>query len=370
MTITQLDMQDSLIIDCDALGAGPGASGGGIAVLYQSAANITDTSFAGNTALTYGAGLFVQGSEINLSGCTIAENEISPGVAESADESYGAGLFTAPDTGRGNAVTGTVESCTISNNIGMQVFDDDRHAGPINDVRYNSNTFYSTHFGNHIYNNAITAKQNANGLNTLEVVRSGAPNTFKSQVDNTQPGTAPIAGALLAVPPQALATNAPGDPAPPTDTWLGYAWSGDTATLDGAEVSGNTGVSAATVGNHELLVGSTPFTATTANGALQWATLIADPEYIQSGETTNLFWATPAGAFLDCDIDQGVSITPATSGSVEVSATLDRTFRLTTVTEEGGVATSATVVIGIAPVPIFVDGFESGDTSAWSLPVP
>ena len=367
--VTQLDMQDSLVIDCDAMGGGPGASGGGITVMNQSVANITDTLIAGNTALKFGAGLFAQGSEINVSGCTIVENEISPGVAESVNESFGAGIFTGPDVGRDLAVTGVVENSIISNNIGMQVFDDDRNAGPINDVRYNSNIFYSTHFGTDIFNNSITPKQNAAGLNALEVVRSGAPNTFKSQVDNSQPGTAPVVGALLAVPPQTLGANAPGDPAPPTDTWLGYAWSGDTATLDGNPVTGNTGVSASTVGIHELLVGSNLLTAAISDAALPQAMLTPDPEYIQSGETSDLSWATPGGTFLDCEINQGISITPAASGTVPVSAILDRTFYLATVTEEGGTTAVTTVFVGDPPELIFTDGFESSDSSLWSSTV-
>ncbi len=368
--VTQLDMRDSLVIDCDAMGAGPGASGGGITVMNQSLADITNTVIAGNTALKFGAGLFAQGSEIKVSGCTIVENEISPGVEEPVTESYGAGIFTGPDIGRSIAVTGVVENCIISNNIGMQVFDDDRNTGPINDVRYNSNIFYSTHFGTDIFNNPITPKQDAAGLNTLEVVRSGAASTFKSQIDNSQAGTAPVVGVLLAVPPLALGTNAPGDPAPPSDTWLGYAWSGDAATLDGDAVTGNTGVSATTVGVHELLVGSTLLTATISDAALPQATLIPDPEYIQSGETSGLSWATPGGTFLDCELDQGVSITPATSGTVPVTAILDRTFYLATVTAEGGTTAATTVFVGAPPTAIFADGFENSDTSQWSSTVP
>jgi len=40
-------------------------------------------------------------------------------------------------------------------------------------------------------------------------------------------------GKILAVPPQILTTNANGDSALPTLAYLDYAWSGDSATLDG-----------------------------------------------------------------------------------------------------------------------------------------
>ncbi len=368
--LTQLDMQDSLVIDCDAMGAGTGASGGGITVMNQSAASISNTVLAGNTALKYGAGLFAQGSSILVSGCTLVENEISPGVNETISESYGAGIFTGPDTGRDLAVTGTVSNCVISNNIGMQVFDDDRNAGPINDVRYNANIFYSTYFGSSIYNDAIAPAQDAAGLNDLEIQRTGASNTLKSQVDNSQPANAPVVGALLVVPPEALWTNAPGDLAPPTDLWLAYASSGASATLDGETVTGNTGISAGTVGDHELLVASKSYTVTASDAALPQASLVADPEYIISGGVSDLSWDTPSGTFLDCGIDQGLSISPAVSGTVEVSASLDRVFRLTTLTEEGGATASAQLFIGEDPGLIFSDDFESADLTAWSFVTP
>ncbi len=365
--LTQLDIQDSLIINCDAMGEGPGATGGGITIMNRSLANMTGTFVAGNTALRYGAGIFVQGSEINASDCTIVENEVSPGVDELASESYGAGIFTGPDIGRGLEVSGVFENCIISNNVGMQVFDDDRNAGPVNDVRYNSNTFYSTHFGDDVYNDAITPRQDAAGLNELEVVRTDAPNTLKSQVDNVQAADIPIVGTLLAAPPKLLGTNAPGDPAPLTDGWLGFAWSGGVAvSLDGTSLTDHTGFSAASVGDHTLVVDSESFAVSVTAAPIPEGTLDVSPQYIQSGGVADLFWATPVGAFLDCEIDQGVSIAYGPSGSVQVSAVLDRTFHLVTITEEGGTSSSETLFVGTPPDEIFSDGFETGDFLRWS----
>ena len=104
-------------------------------------------------------------------------------------------------------------------------------------------------------------------LNGLTITRSGAASTDKSQTDNTAPGSAPVSGAILAVPPAILPVNAAGDPAPPTTAYLGYAWSGGAATLNGNAVSGNVGLSAAPgTGTHVLSVAGTPFTPPSASG--------------------------------------------------------------------------------------------------------
>jgi len=192
-------------------------------------------------------------------------------------------------------------------------------------------------------------------LNTLEIVRTDAQNTFKSQVDNDQPESAPSVGALLAVPPESLFTNAPGDPVAPTESWLGYAWSGSSATLDDEQLSAATGVSSSLVGEHELLVDQDSY----------WVSI----QYIDSGESADLSWSTPGGTFLDCALDQGVSIDPLPSGSVQVTAFVDRSFLMMTITEEGGVTATATLYVGTPQDVIFVDDFESGGLLKWSYSV-
>ncbi len=198
-------------------------------------------------------------------------------------------------------------------------------------------------------------------------MRTDAENTVKSQEDNDQPASAPSVGALLAVPPKRLFTNAPDDPAAPTESWLGYAWSGSSATLDAAELSAESGVSSSWSGEHELLVDQNSYLVSIIDGDVPETALVLNPAYVAEGESADLSWSTPGGTFLDCAIDQGVFIDAAPSGSVEVSASVDRSFYITAFTEEGGATATATLHIGTAPDVIFADDFENGDLSGWSF---
>ncbi|MFN8642844.1 MAG: hypothetical protein U0802_14780 [Candidatus Binatia bacterium] len=59
-TMTALTLQDSLVSGCDAIGT-DNASGGGLALIDQTAATITNTLIAKNTSTNFGGGLFAQG---------------------------------------------------------------------------------------------------------------------------------------------------------------------------------------------------------------------------------------------------------------------------------------------------------------------
>jgi len=364
---TNLEVENSLFVGCDALGLGDWSSGGAVAVLLRSTASFNDTTFAANTSQRIGGAVFAQGSTLNLTSCNLVANEVSPGVTESLGESFGAALFTAPDTSYGVAVDGVVTGCTFSGNIGLPIVDDDRDAGPINDVRYNANTIHSTSFGDLVYRDALTAAQSATGLNSLTVQRGGAADTVKSQSNNTQPATAPIVGTLLAAPMLSYQTAPPNDAAPPSPSYLGYGWSGQAATLDSAPLAENGGAIAALAGMHELDVNGSIFGATISTAATPTVDVYAQPSSIPVSGTSMLYWTTVAGTFLDCGIDQGVDMTPAASGSAEVLASLSRTFTLVSTTEQGGAVGSATVLVGVDPNEIFSDSFESGDTSQWSV---
>jgi hypothetical protein len=339
-----LTMQDSVVINSDAP-----IAGGGLMLINQSAASITGTTVAHNTAGSFGAGIFLQGSSIAFDNGRIVHNEISPGVSEAVGASLGAAIFAAPDGGSLPA-TGSVSNSIISSNIGLPIYDDDRTNGPINDVRYNGNQIWSTTFGASVYNNPLSGTKTVAQLNSLVVNRANGTSTAKSQVANTALAFAPVVGAILAVPPAMLPVDAAGDPAPPTASYLGYAWSGGTATLDGNAVSGNAGLSpAAGTGTHVLAVGGTQFSVPVDLAATPDASLSAAPNPITPGSTSTLSWSTPAGAFLDGAIDQGVAIPSAASGSIGVTPPVSMTYRFFDVLQEGGATAAVTVVSGTPP---------------------
>lgn len=56
-----------------------------------------NVTIAESTVGRFGTGIFIQGSRIQTKNCKLIENEISPGFAESVNESYEAGIFVAPE---------------------------------------------------------------------------------------------------------------------------------------------------------------------------------------------------------------------------------------------------------------------------------
>ena len=61
------------------------------------------------------------------------------------------------------------------------------------------------------------------------------------------------------------------------------------------------------------------------------------------------------GTFLDAAIDQGVSIPSASSGSVQVSPSVDTTYWLYVITQEGGIAESVVSGQPVLSVPSSID---------------
>jgi hypothetical protein len=149
-------------------------------------------------------------------------------------------------------------------------------------------------------------------------------------------GAAPLLGAIVAAPAQILNISAAGEANPSTKSYLGYAWNGATATLDGITLGGNTGVSETVVGTHTLAVGGNNFVATVSQGPIPSGT------FQSAGQSpVTLSWSLTAGSFLGVAIDHGVSVTAAASGSVQVSPPVDTIYRLYLYTREGGIVLSA-----------------------------
>lgn len=263
--VADLTIQDVLVIQSDALGSNSGnSSGGGMAILDQTTANLSKVTIARSTAGRFGAGFFVQGSSIQTNNCRLIENEISPGFTESVNESYGSAIFSSPDISRNLTAQGKVENCVISSNTGLPIFDDDRTNGPINDVRYNQNQIFSSTFGTDVYRDSIAGIYSVSGLNNLTVTRANGTSTDKSQGDNIALGTKPSIGVLQAVPSSFTVIGSASSQANGTYTYyLGYAWSGNSATLDGTPLSDKAGVIQVSDGGsvHTLVVDGVPYTA-------------------------------------------------------------------------------------------------------------
>jgi hypothetical protein len=322
--LANLTIQYSLILKSDAIGT-VNSSGGGVTVLNNSAVTITGSTLAGNTSEKFGGALFVQGSTINVAESHIIENAIK-------NTNYGAAIFAAPDDGRKLPVNGVIESNVISNNSGHLIFDDDRDNGPINDVRYNGNQIYHTGGANAvIYTNSVpkVGWRTVGELNDLVVKRANGTTTDKSQTANTALDSAPVVAVLGAAPVQFLPVPAAGDPDNLSQAYLAFAWSGGSASLDGQGISGNAGATATrSAGTHTLSVGGNTFTTEITQAAVPSASL--------SLSGTTLAWSLSGGTFLDAAIDQGVTISPAASGSVQVENIDGRSYRFLAVTKEGG----------------------------------
>ncbi|RMH17084.1 MAG: hypothetical protein D6696_16660 [Acidobacteria bacterium] len=257
--LTELELEDSLVIESDALL--DGALGGGVAILGRSRAVIDGTTFARNSAEGSGGALHVTGSQLEVDDCTFLENEVSPGVAEGVLQSTGAAIFSIPqgsDDGSpfSRDVTGVVEDSFFLDNVGLPIREGDNDDGPINDLRYDGNSFRNTTFGNDVFVNRLDfASRTVPALNNLVINRADGSSTKKSQVANVLLFSTPDTGMALAAPPSIFTVNASGDDPPPTTAFVGYAWSGSNATLGGVPLPDRAGVvEVTTAGSHKLVV--------------------------------------------------------------------------------------------------------------------
>jgi len=362
------DMSDSLIMGSDALGDSSNA--GAMRVIHESDFTANDTTFAQNSANRFGGAIYAAGTDFTLDGCQLFENEISPGVSEAESESYGAAIFAAPIVnafpGFDLPISGVLALSTLSLNTGIPIFDDDRNPSPINGMRYNGNTFHNTTFSDRIYRHSMVGSKTVSELNSLVLVHSG----IDKGANNQWSSSAPVLGVLRAAPSKILPTVAAGDPGSSTEAYLGYAWSGGSAILDGSTVNGGIGFETAAVGSHTLNVSGQDFVAIIGNGATPVATLTADPQSISGGGSTTLSWSTTSGTYIGAYLDHGIGDLGTASGSIVVAPTATTTYTLMVVTEEGGIVATTTVFVDELEGLIFADGFESGDTTEWDLTAP
>ena len=366
--LSNVDVDHTHFQDSEAVGSD--SHGGGFRAIGQSFVDVDDSTFAGNEAQQFGGAVYVQGVEAHFDGCSVIENTNGIGL-------YGAAFFTAPDEAAQVSMTGAVNSSVISNTAdrGLLIFDDDRQGAPTtpyNDLRYNGNTIYDQSSGAAVYRDPIAgAAKTVPQLNTLVINRTGGtPSTAKSQTDNTGPSSAPVVAEIEAAPKVILSEGAAGDPAGPTAAFVGYAWTGGSATLNGTPVSGFSGISQAATGSWLLNVAGQQATTNIAAAVDPAVELTATPVAISSGQQSQLQWVTTEGTFVDVALDHGVAVTSAPSGSVMVSPTATTTYHIYVLTEEGGATAEVTVYVDEQAGLIFADGFESGNAGAWSTVTP
>jgi len=365
--LVAVDVDDTLFLNSEAVGTN--SHGGALRAIGQSLVHVDDATFAGNEAQRFGGAIYIQGVEAHFDNCAMIENTNGDGL-------YGAALFGAQDENAVTSLTGWVANSVISNTVdrGLLVFDDDRQGSvstPYNDLRYNGNTIFDQATGAQVYQDPIAGgAKTATELNSLVINRTGGtPSTVKSQTNNSNPSSAPKVASIAAAPRVILAEGAAGDPVGATAAFVGYAWTGGSATLNGWPVSGFTGLTQVPVGTHVLNVSGVQRSATVISAEVPSATLTALPPFISSGEQAELQWATTGGTFIGAVLDHGVVIPSTASGSIMVSPTVTTTYHLFVLTAEGGVTSVVTVFVDEdvgSGIMIFADGFESGNTSAWN----
>lgn len=321
-------MSDSYVLNSDASGPSGGV-GGGIIFYSNTLGEISRTTFANNSADTFGGGIYSIETELSISDSIFLGNEISPGVLERESESYGAALFTTPGT------SGVVENTMFINNVGIPLYDQDQSYAPINSVVYNNNQFYETTFGDKVYVNTLTTSKSVQGLNNLVVNHSGgAPPIDKSVIPNIALSIEPVIAKLIAAPRQILSTAANGDPSQTTLSYLGYVWNGASASLDGSGLSDRAGIQpTGAIGAHTLSVDGVEATIQVTEGEIP-GIAVSYSQDVPPIVSWNI-----QGAFLDAVMDQGVAIAPAATGSVQLPS-INRIYQLYVVTEEGGAVRS------------------------------
>ena len=169
-TLTNLQLLDSIIIDSDASGAK--GAGGGFRVVMESDATVARSTFANNTAGLRGGALQLGGSHLNLSQSQFMHNEVTE-----AGKDFGSVMYNTQQTVFNTKMEarGVVYTSVFSNNDSQNdkaIWDQDSSAGPINNIEYEENDFWSP-INPVIYKNniVVSAGETVDGLNALVVAR-------------------------------------------------------------------------------------------------------------------------------------------------------------------------------------------------------
>jgi hypothetical protein len=345
-TITDLTINDSVIVNSDALG--DNGAGGGLTLLWNSVANISNTNFGYNTAGLAGAALYVHGSELNLSNSSLLHNEVSPGFAETQWGSMGS-IFTSPDNEHSVSVSGNISQNTISSSVGMSLFEIDQDYGPVNHVQYNGNEFYENTFGDLILNRNYVDHYNVSQLTQLDVNRPNGTSTDKSVAPNINLPSQPTIVDYVLTPNEILSTGASGDPADITEAHLAVVWqAANSPQMDSVTINEPVYLTTFDTASTRILnVAGINYEITLHDAADPAAQL----QLSTGGGGTNLEWQVLSGSLILGAIDNGAGVhSTATSGQVSVPAE-GQVYRYYIITKEGGAVAEASTSQPILDAP-------------------
>jgi hypothetical protein len=151
-----------------------------------------------------------------------------------------------------------VSGALFAGNAGLPIYELDNSGQPLNAMRYDGNTFFGSPFGSIVFSNPLTAQgrkgTSVSQLNSLVVPHGFAGAVDKSVVGNQQAFVPPRFALLVAAPARPWRVGPEGDEEP---AWLGFAWSGGSAALDGAPLAAPRGLLPAAPGGHQLSVDGT-----------------------------------------------------------------------------------------------------------------
>ncbi len=325
-------MEDSLVMNCDARGEN-GGFGGGLIAFADTKLTINRTAFANNTADYNGGAISAIGAQLNIDNGTFYKNDISPGYTEPEGNSQGAAIYTSPDNSKNTPASGTIANSVFVSNIGIPIYDFDNSTSPINDTRYNNNQFYETTYNGKVYHNSLSATQTPQGLNNLVITRSGSTTDKSPQNNNQALSNAPAILKLQKAPSQLLPIAPAGSSAPEAanNAYLGYLWTGSSATLDGAGLASQAGAQATSLtGQHTLSSGG-------QNVSIELPLGPAPSLYTAFNPVgPSIEWNVTNGTFLSVQANQGLLVSNTSSGSATIP-TVDRNYLFYLVTKEGGV---------------------------------
>lgn len=258
------------------------ASGGAIAGLSQSTFTINNSTFAQNFASRLGGALYFLGSQLNVTASSFVQNSIGylPGFFDAA----GGAIYTTPQL-QGiktpTAATGTIRNSIFTDNNGDTIYENDFPTSTIvNAMVYQANQFFTSGGINQtFFNNTLLTTVDANGLNTLIIIRQSGVNTAKSPTQDNSELNAAVPLAQLFTGPNRIHTfTAAGDTETETRTFVAWVISG----AGSGALSTPTGVTPVT-GPTGILQATTPGTFTLSAAGLQAQTSIIHPTLMIAG---------------------------------------------------------------------------------------